>query len=111
VVATASSSRHSARIAHLGDNTVLEITGNYYAAYSSSRVNKPERARLTFLEVIPPALNMAVAQFKNDPQFGGYAIEVSHYVLARVLGVLPEAPENLAVVPPTQCRRETFGNE
>jgi len=93
-------SQHSLRIAHLGTNTVLEITGNYYAAYSQIRVNKPERARLTFEEVILPALNMAVTQFKNDPQIQGYAIEVSHYVLARVLGVPWEAPENLAVVLP-----------
>ena len=93
-------SQHSVRIAHLGTNTVLEITGNYYAAYSHSRVNKPERARLTFEEVILPVLNIAVAQFKNDSQIQGYAIEVSHYVLARVLGVLWEAPENLAVVLP-----------
>jgi hypothetical protein len=84
----------------LGTNTVLEITGNYYAAYSHIRVNKPERARLTFEEVILPVLNIAVAQFKNDPQIQGYAIEVSHYVLARVLGVPWEVPENLAVVLP-----------
>src|SRR5215469_7351018 len=95
-----STSQHSVRIANLGTNTVLEITGNYYAAYSHIRVNKPERARLTFEEVILPALNMAVTQFKNDPQIQGYAIEVSHYVLARVLGVRWEVPENLAVVLP-----------
>ena len=93
-------SQHSVRIANLGTNTVLEITGNYYAAYSHIRVNKPERARLTFEEVILPALNMAVTQFKNDPQIQGYAIEASHYVLARVLGVPWEVPENLAVVLP-----------
>jgi hypothetical protein len=84
----------------LGTNTVLEITGNYYAAYSHIRVSKPERARLTFEEVILPALNMAVTQFKNDPQIQGYAIEATHYVLARVLGVPWEVPENLAVVLP-----------
>ena len=93
-------SQHSVRIAHLGTNTVLEITGNYYAAYSHVRVNKPERARQTFEEVILPALNMAVTQFKNDPQIQGYAIEVSYYVLARVLGVPLEVPENFAVVLP-----------
>jgi len=93
-------SQHSVGIAHLGTNTVLAITGNYYAAYSHVRVNKPERARLTFEEVILPVLKIAVAQFKNDPQIQGYAIEVSHYVLARVLGVRWEVPENLAVVLP-----------
>ena len=61
-------SQHSVRIAHLGTNTVLEITGNYYAAYSHIQVNKPERARLTFEEVILPVLKIAVAQLKNDPQ-------------------------------------------
>jgi len=93
-------SQHSVRIANLGTDTVLEITGSYYAAYSRIRVNKPERARLTFEEVILPALKMAVTEFKNDSQIQVYAIEVSHYVLARVLGVLWEAPENLAVVLP-----------
>jgi hypothetical protein len=92
--------QHSVRIAHLGTDTVLEVTGNYYAAYSNIRVNKPERARLTFEEVILPVLKIAVAQFKNDPRIQGYAIEVSHYVLARVLGVPWEVPENLAVVLP-----------
>jgi hypothetical protein len=93
-------SQHSVRLANLGTNTVLEITGNYYAAYSHIQVSKPERARQTFEEVILPALNMAVTQFKNDPQIQGYAIEVSYYVLARVLGVPLEVPENLAVVLP-----------
>ena len=93
-------SQHSVRIANLGTDTVLEITGSYYAAYSRIRVNKPERARLTFEEVILPALKMAVTEFKNDSQIQVYAIEVSHYVLARVLGVPWEAPENLAVVLP-----------
>jgi hypothetical protein len=93
-------SQHSVRVANSGTNTVLEITGNYYAAYSNIRVNKQERARLTFEEAILPTLSMAVTQFKNDPQIQGYAIEVSHYVVVRVLGVPWEVPENLALVLP-----------
>ena len=95
-----STSQHSVRIANLGTNTVLEITGNYYAAYSHVRVNKKQRARLTFEEVVLPVLNIAVSQFKSDPQIQGYAIEVSHYVLARVLGVPWEAPESFVAVLP-----------
>jgi len=93
-------SQHAVRIARLGDETVLEITGNYYAAYSRRRVNPSERVRLSFQQVILPILNIAVAQFKNDPRIQRYTIEVSHYVLVRVLGVSWEAPENLAVVIP-----------
>ena len=44
---------------------------------------------------------MAVAQFRNDHVIQGYAVEVSHYVRAEVLGIPCERPENVAVVLPS----------
>ena len=46
---------------------------------------------------------MAVAQFRNDRVIQGYAVEVSHYVRAEVLGIPWERPENVAVVLPSSA--------
>jgi hypothetical protein len=92
--------RNSIRISESDSTTVLQITGSYYAAYSRSRLDENEPVGLTFRDVILPTLKMAVAQFNADPQIQGYAVEVSHYFRTQVLGILWEAPENVAVVLP-----------
>lgn len=97
--------QQSIRIGTLNGNNVLEITGSYHAAYSSSKLDEDQRAGLTFRAVILPALTMAVAQFQDDPQIQGYAIEISHYVRAKVLGVPWEGPENIAVVLPSDAAK------
>ena len=97
--------RQSIHFGALNADNFLEITGNYYAAYSNSQLDENQRAGRTFRAVILPALTMAVAQFQDDPAVQGYAVEVSHYVRAKVLGVPWEAAENVAVVLPSSAAK------
>jgi hypothetical protein len=80
--------------------TVLAITGNYYAAYSAPKINAEQRARSTFLNVVMPILKAAVPRFQNNPQVQGYAVEISHHIMGKVMGVSMERPENLMVFLP-----------
>jgi hypothetical protein len=80
--------------------TVLEITGNYYAAYSADRMDSYARLKETFLTVIVPMLQAAAPHFPDDSAFPAFAIEVSHHVKQKVMGVLEEHPENVTVIIP-----------
>jgi hypothetical protein len=80
--------------------TVLEITGNYYAAYSADRMDSYARMKETFQTVIMPILEAAVPHFPDDTAFPAFAIEVSHHVRQKVMGVSQERPENLTVIMP-----------
>ncbi|MBZ5572598.1 MAG: hypothetical protein LAO09_12060 [Acidobacteriia bacterium] len=80
--------------------TVLAITGNYYAAYSGDKLTPDQRARATFLDVVMPILKAAVPRFQSNSHIQGYAIEVSHHVMGRVMTVSMERPENLMVFIP-----------
>ena len=80
--------------------TVLAITGNYYAAYSADRMDSYARMKETFEAVIMPMLQAAVPHFPDDSQFAAFAIEVSHHVRQKVMGVSSEHPENVTVIFP-----------
>jgi hypothetical protein len=82
---------------------VIEITGNYYAAYSADKLNADQRARETFRNVVLPILKVAVPRFQSNPTVQGYAFEISHHILGKVMGVAMERPENLVVVLPQQA--------
>jgi hypothetical protein len=94
------SDQRSIRFDHYNGRTVLAITGNYYAAYSAEKISKDQRARNTFLSVILPLLKAAVPRFEGNRAVQGYAIEVSHHILGKVMGVSMERPENLMVFLP-----------
>ncbi len=79
---------------------MLAITGNYYAAYSAQKINPAQRARSTFLNVVMPILKAAVPRFQNNQQVQGYAVEISHHIMGKVMGVSMERPENLMVFLP-----------
>jgi hypothetical protein len=80
--------------------TVLAITGNYYASYSANRMNAEERLKETFQRVIAPILEVEVPHFPDDSEFSAFAIEVSHHVRRKVMGMTSEVPENMTVVIP-----------
>ena len=80
--------------------TVLAITGNYYAAYSAQKIYPEQRARSTFLNVVMPVLKAAVPHFQNNQHVQGFAVEVSHHIMGKVMGVSMERPENLMVYLP-----------
>jgi hypothetical protein len=94
------SDQQSIRFDTYGGKTVLAITGNYYAAYSSQKINSEQRARTTFLNVVMPILKAAVPRFQNNQQVQGYAIEISHHITGKVMGVSMERAENLMVYLP-----------
>jgi len=92
--------QRSIRFDHYNGKTVLAITGNYYAAYSSTQLSKDQRARKTFLAVIDPILKVTVPKFQTNADVQGYAFEVSHHVVGKVMGVSMERPENFMVFLP-----------
>src|SRR5215471_6447629 len=49
--------------------TVLAISGNYYASYSASMMSANLRARKTFQDVILPVLKLAVAHMDRTVPF------------------------------------------
>ena len=90
-----SADQRSIRFDQFNGHTVLAITGNYYAAYSADQINKDQRARDTFVAVVEPILKTAVPKFQTNADIQGYAIEISHHILGKVMGVPMERPENL----------------
>ena len=95
--------QRSIQFDHYKGKTVLEITGNYFAAYSAEKLNGDQRARETFLRIVQPVLKAAVSHFQNNASVQAYAFEISHHVLGKVGGVPVERPENLVVVIPQQA--------
>jgi len=95
-----SADQRSIRFDQYSGRTVLALTGNYYAAYSTDQLNKDQRARATFLAVVEPILEIVVPRFQTNANVLGYAVEISHHVLGKVMGVSMERPENVLVFLP-----------
>jgi hypothetical protein len=92
--------QRSIRFDHYNGKTVLAITGNYYAAYSAEKLSSEQRARETFEHIVLPILKITVPRFQNNHAVQGYALEISHHVLGKVMNVSMERPENLVVFLP-----------
>jgi hypothetical protein len=92
--------QRSIRFDKFGTQTVLQITANYYASYSSELMKKEERARKTLHEVTVPILQAAVPLMIQEEKLQAFAIEISHHVRKKVLGVSTENPENVALILP-----------
>jgi hypothetical protein len=92
--------QHSIRFDSYNGKTVIAITGNYYAAYSADKMSPDERARSTFLNAVIPLLKAAAPRFQSNQHVQGYAVEVSHHIMGKVMGVSMERPENLMVFLP-----------
>ena len=68
------------------------------------KINPEQRARSTFLNVVMPVLKAAVPHFQSNQHVQGYAIEISHHIVGKVMGVSMERPENLMVfLPQSRC--------
>jgi hypothetical protein len=80
--------------------TVLEITGNYYASYNADTMGAEARLKTTFEQVIVPILKIEVPHFPDDSAFASFAIEVSHHVRAKVMDVRQEQAENVTFIIP-----------
>jgi len=101
--------QRSIRFDHYNGQTVLAVTGNYFAAYPD-KTGPDQRARSSFLHVVMPILKAEVARFQNNPQIQGYAVEISHHTLAKVMGVTVERPENLMVFLPQSGALRLLGS-
>jgi hypothetical protein len=94
------SDQRSIRFDKFRTRTVLQITANYYAAYSDELMSKEQRARQTLKDVIVPMLDEAVPELIGEEKLQGFAIEISYHVRRKVLGVSTENPENVAFILP-----------
>ncbi len=94
------SDQHSIRFERFDGATVLAISGNYYGAYSAEKFNEEMRARQTFLSVVLPIAQASVPVLQNDSRVQGYAIEISHHVIGKTMGMPIERPENMMVYLP-----------
>jgi hypothetical protein len=101
--------QRSIRFDRYNGQTVLAVTGNYYAAYPE-KVAADQRARSTFLNVVMPILKSEVPRFQANQQVQGYALEISHHVRGKVMGVMVERPENLMVFLPQSGALQLLGS-
>lgn len=92
--------QRSIRFSDFQGRTVLQVTGNYFAAYSDRYMNQTERVKRTYLDVVLPILRATAPRLQNEVQLTGFAIEISHHVLKQVIGVPVERPENVALIVP-----------
>jgi hypothetical protein len=90
--------QRSLRFDNYGGMTVVELTGNYFASYSSETVDKSHRALRTFQDVMMPILEIAMPVLKDNPDVEGFAMEISHHVGGKAMGTRMERPENLVLV-------------
>ena len=89
--------QHSIRFEHYNGATVIAISGNYYGAYAADKFNEEQRARQTFQDIVFPILKAVVPTFQSNTAVQGYAVEVSHHVITKTMGMPIERPENLLV--------------
>jgi len=90
--------QRSLRFDNYSGLTVVELTGNYFVSYSSETVDKNHRTLRTFQDVMLPILEIAVPMFKDNPDVEGFAMEISHHVRGKAMGMNIERAENLVLV-------------
>lgn len=88
------------------NQTVLEITANYYASYSAELMQKEERALRTMQDVMVPILQAAVPALGQEEKLQAFALEISHHVRRKVLGVSTENAENVAFILPRLAAKQ-----
>lgn len=89
--------QRSLRFDNYNGMTVVELTGNYFGSYSSELVTKSHRAARTFQDVMLPILDTLVPALKDNPDVEGFAMEISHRVRGKAMGMNVERPENLVL--------------
>jgi hypothetical protein len=94
--------QRSIRFEKYNGEVALEITGNYYASYSAERLDPDHRVRQTYVDVILPILQTAIPHLQAQQEVAEFAVEVSHHVRKKVMGVDTEYAENVVVVVPRE---------
>jgi hypothetical protein len=77
-----------------GDHRQL-LCGLFCGPYGFLRQNEGN-----FRAVVMPLLQAEVPHFPDDSEFSAFAIEVSHHVRQKLMGVSSEQPENITVIIP-----------
>src|SRR5579864_617324 len=67
----------SIRFSNFQGSTVLQVTGNYFAAYSERLMGRDERVKETYLDVALPILRAVVPRLTGEPKLTAFAIEIS----------------------------------
>jgi len=99
------SDQHSIHFDKFQGQTVLQITANYYASYSDQLMHSEERARQTLQDVAVPILKATVPTLNDEVKLQSYALEISHHVRKKILGVTNENSENIGYVLPVAAAR------
>ncbi|MGE5113014.1 MAG: hypothetical protein ACM3JB_19275 [Acidobacteriaceae bacterium] len=94
--------QRSIRFEKYNGEVALEITGNYYASYSAEHLDPDHRVRQTYIDVILPILQTAVPHFQAQQELAEFAVEISHHVRKKVMGVDTEYAENVVIVVPRE---------
>ena len=80
------------------DRVLLKVTGNYNAAYDTTRLTQNERAADTFRAVVLPILNLVTAALPEDLPCDGIGFEISHHTHTTNGSYDYEGKETLVVV-------------
>jgi hypothetical protein len=102
--------QRSIRFSNFQGHTVLQVTGNYFAAYPDQSMDRKERVRRTYLDVMLPILRATAPRLQNEPELTAFAIEISHHVRKQVMGITMERPENLVLVVPREAAEKVAGS-
>jgi hypothetical protein len=94
--------QRSIRFAQFQGRTVLQVTGNYFAAYSDQSMDRRQRFQRTYTDVMLPILRATVPVLQNESEVTALAIEVSHHVRKQVIGIGMERPENVVLIVPRE---------
>ena len=92
------SEQRSLRFDSYKGRTMVELTGNYFAAYQEDELDKNHRAAATFTDVMLPVLQITVPVFQDMPEVDGFALEIAHQVRKKVMGSVREHPENVVLI-------------
>lgn len=92
--------QRSLRFDTYNHQVVLEITGNYFVSYSARTMDYNHRVRQDFNDVVLPLLKLAASRFAQAEGFEAYALEISHHVRGKVIGVTAERAENVVFIFP-----------
>ncbi len=96
----ARSDQRSIQFDKFQNQTVLKITGNYFAAYPAERMTSEERIRRTCNDVMVPIIDAAAAALARADVPDAFALEISHHVIRKVMGQQTEIFENAVLILP-----------
>ena len=80
------------------DRVILKVTGNYNAAYDTTRLTQNERAAGTFRTIVLPILDLLTGALPQDMACDGIGFEISHHTRTNDRSYDYEGKEILVVV-------------